>query len=231
MGERQWWGVTDPNRLLIFTRPRLSQRKQRLLSCALCRDLEGGSGGRLFWDIIRLAERWADGDHDPEAVAQAEATFWQLFDERHHTSTHDRISHCMHAMSCLSELDPLHLFVQPVPSGWGRLREIGRDVGDWWRLGVSYRKRQPLPQSWCGVIRDICGNPFCPVSADPGWLTSDVVALATGIYEERAFDRMPILADALQDAGCDNDDILNHCRQADEHVRGCWVVDLVMGKK
>jgi hypothetical protein len=67
---------------------------------------------------------------------------------------------------------------------------------------------------------------------DPAWLTSDVVALARGIYEERAFDRMPILADALQDAGCDNDDVLTHCRDASAtHVRGCWVVDLVLGKK
>ncbi|MBN9117823.1 MAG: hypothetical protein J0I06_01415 [Planctomycetes bacterium] len=82
-----------------------------------------------------------------------------------------------------------------------------------------------------GIFRDIFGNPFCPVAVEPSWLTSDVRALATGIYEDRAFDRMPILADALQDAGCDNDDILSHCRQPGEHVRGCWVVDLVLGKK
>lgn len=82
------------------------------------------------------------------------------------------------------------------------------------------------------LMRDIIGNPFRPVTTDPTWLTTDVVALATGIYEDRAFDRMPILADALQDAGCDNDDILNHCRNANQvHVRGCWVVDLVLGKE
>ena len=68
------------------------------------------------------------------------------------------------------------------------------------------------------------------LAADPAWLTSDVVALARGIYDERTFDRMPILADALQDAGCDSADILNHCRGAGPHVRGCWVVDLVLGK-
>jgi hypothetical protein len=66
---------------------------------------------------------------------------------------------------------------------------------------------------------------------DPAWRTSDVVLLAQGIYAERAFDRMPILADALQDAGCDNTDILAHCRDATApHARGCWVVDLVLGK-
>jgi len=81
------------------------------------------------------------------------------------------------------------------------------------------------------LLRDIFGNPFRPVACDASWLTSDVVALARGIYDDRAFDRMPILADALQDAGCDNDEVLNHCRDAAQvHVRGCWVVDLLLGK-
>jgi len=65
---------------------------------------------------------------------------------------------------------------------------------------------------------------------DPAWLTSTVVSLAEGIYAERAFDRLPILADALQDAGCENTDVLDHCRGPGPHVRGCWVVDLVLGK-
>ena len=64
----------------------------------------------------------------------------------------------------------------------------------------------------------MAGNPFRPITLNPSWLTSTVLALANGIYEEKAFDRMPILADALQDAGCDNEDILNHCRQPGEHV-------------
>ncbi|AWM42102.1 hypothetical protein C1280_02235 [Gemmata obscuriglobus] len=80
-------------------------------------------------------------------------------------------------------------------------------------------------------MRDIFGNPFRPVAADPAWLTSNITALVTGIYADRAFDRMPILADALQDAGCDNADILTHCRSEAQHVRGCWVVDLLLGKE
>lgn len=80
------------------------------------------------------------------------------------------------------------------------------------------------------LLRDIFGNPFRPVSVDPSWRPSTVLQLASGIYADRAFDRMPILADALQDAGCDNDDVLNHCRQTREHVRGCWVIDMILGK-
>jgi hypothetical protein len=81
------------------------------------------------------------------------------------------------------------------------------------------------------LLRDVFGNPFRPVALDPAWLTSDVLLLARGIYDDRAFDRMPILADALQDAGCDNGDVLTHCRDTNlVHVRGCWVVDLLLGK-
>jgi hypothetical protein len=85
---------------------------------------------------------------------------------------------------------------------------------------------------YTNLVRDIFGNPFRPVALDPAWLTSTVVALAEGIYAERAFDRMPILADGLQDAGCDNPDVLNHCRDASAtHVRGCWVIDLLTGRQ
>jgi hypothetical protein len=82
------------------------------------------------------------------------------------------------------------------------------------------------------LVHDIFGPlPFRSVSVDPAWLTSTVVALAEGIYQERAFDRLPILADALQDAGCDNVHVLNHCRSDGPHVRGCWVVDLLTGRE
>lgn len=80
-------------------------------------------------------------------------------------------------------------------------------------------------------LRDIFGNPFRSISFDVSWRTSTAVAIAQQMYESRDFSAMPILADALQDAGCDNDDMLNHCRAADGvHVRGCWVVDHVLDK-
>jgi hypothetical protein len=81
-------------------------------------------------------------------------------------------------------------------------------------------------------LHEVFGNPFRPTAFDPAWRTSDAIALAKGIYDDRAFDRMPILADALQDAGCDSDDILNHLRDPHAtHVRGCWALDLVLGKE
>ena len=82
------------------------------------------------------------------------------------------------------------------------------------------------------LLRDIFGNPFRTVAVDPKWLTwngGTVPAIARRIYDQRRFEDMPILADALEDAGCDNQDILTHCRQSGDHVRGCWVVALLLG--
>ena len=84
----------------------------------------------------------------------------------------------------------------------------------------------------CLLLRDVFGNPFRPVAFAPEWRTETALTLAGQMYESRDFSAMPILADALQDAGCDSEDILNHCRATNAtHVRGCWVVDLVLGKE
>jgi hypothetical protein len=93
---------------------------------------------------------------------------------------------------------------------------------------------QAEEQKQIDLLRDLFGNPFRPVTINPSllvWNDTTVVKLAEGIYKARAFDHLPVLADALDDAGCDNLDILNHCRQPAEHARGCWVVDLLLGKK
>jgi hypothetical protein len=81
----------------------------------------------------------------------------------------------------------------------------------------------------CRLIREFFSNGV-PPNPDPAWLTSSVVALARQMYDRRDFAPMPILADALQDAGCDHADVLAHCRAGGPHVRGCWVVDLLLGK-
>jgi hypothetical protein len=81
------------------------------------------------------------------------------------------------------------------------------------------------------LIRDIFGDPFPPPAFDPAWRTPDVTALATSIDDDRAFDRMPTLADALEKAGCHDPVILSHCRGLGAHVRGCWALDLILGKE
>jgi hypothetical protein len=81
----------------------------------------------------------------------------------------------------------------------------------------------------CRLLRDVFGNPFRPAVVEPGWLTGIVVGLARGILAERAFDRLPILADALEEAGCSEPEVLAHCRDDAPHVPGCWVIDTLLG--
>ncbi len=95
------------------------------------------------------------------------------------------------------------------------------------RAGLDVSERPMVARA---LVLCILANPFRPIALDPSWLTSNVLSLAQGIYHERAFDRLPILADALQDAGCENPEILAHCRSESPHARGCWVVDLLLGK-
>jgi hypothetical protein len=83
----------------------------------------------------------------------------------------------------------------------------------------------------CGLIRELFGNPFRPITLPSSWRSDTVLSLARQMYESRDFVAMPILADALQDAGCDSDDILEHCRGPGPHVRGCWVADRVLNKE
>ena len=84
------------------------------------------------------------------------------------------------------------------------------------------------------LLHDIFGNPFHPAPIEASWLKwhdATVPKIAQAIYDDRAFDRLPVLADALEEAGCTNAEILNHCRSEAPHVRGCWVVDWLLGKQ
>src|SRR5207302_7713865 len=81
------------------------------------------------------------------------------------------------------------------------------------------------------IVRQVAfSNPPRCVTIDLSWLTSNVLTLAEGIYQDQAFDRLPILADALEDSGCADRAILDHCRSDGDHIRGCWVVDLLLDK-
>jgi hypothetical protein len=98
---------------------------------------------------------------------------------------------------------------------------------------VSYGPGSPADSGsvLAGAVREVIRYPFHPIVFSPEWRTDTAVALAAQMYDSRDFSLMPILADALQDARCDSDDILDHCRGPGPHVRGCWVVDLVLGKE
>ena len=93
---------------------------------------------------------------------------------------------------------------------------------------LAARGRSDQQESQAGGVATAAGHH--PVALDPAWRTEAVVGLAAGVYADLAFERLPVLADALEDAGCANPDVLGHCRSAGPHARGCWVVDLILGK-
>jgi len=117
---------------------------------------------------------------------------------------------------------------------WGGL--LGRIVGRCWNVGKwiveDLRNEEYAPERMqTNLVREIFGNPFRRVDFLPEWRTDTALTLVRQMYESREFGAMPILADALQDAGCDSDELLNHCRDTNAtHVRGCWALDLVLGK-
>ncbi len=216
MTEAEWLAATDPKPMLEFLKGKASDRKLRLFSVAVARTV-WDQMNQAMRESVDVGELFADGVilRDEVVVAAKKLNQWGL-DRFHEAGGNWREAMTPETLSSFF------------------LAFLGHHPKTEWILmsGTVYyriasetnRLIQPT------LLREVFGNPFRPITLDPSWLTSKAVTLATCIYEEKAFDRMPILADALQDAGCDNEDILNHCRQPGEHVRGCFVVDLVLGK-
>jgi hypothetical protein len=130
----------------------------------------------------------------------------------------------MHAARLATESS---ITTQAGQASWYALRAAGYLAEDNQAAVVAHCRLQ------CDLLRDVFGNPFRPVSADPAWLRwndGTVRKMAQAFYEERAFERLPLLADALEDAGCDNADLLGHLCGPGPHVRGCWVVDALLRK-
>jgi hypothetical protein len=219
MTEQEWLAATDPMPMLEFLRRKVSDRKLRLFAVACCRRLWHLLPHELSRNAVDVAERLADGfatsaEQRAAALARPVGGGGWSFGAAVCTAGEPAI----HAV--MSVGDAQLLATAGTPS------HLQGERNPVWTRAVYDEAGRQVP-----LLRDIIGNPFRPVTLDPAWVTSTVTALARGMYESRDFCAMPILADALQDAGCDNQDILNHCRDGGPHVRGCWVVDLVLGKQ
>lgn len=212
MTEAEWNAYTNPQKLLAFLRGKVSDRKLRLFAVACCRQIWDRVTDERSRTSVTVAELFADGLATP---AELQRACHAAFDVSTTTAAAGGAAWAA-ASACASTSHPDIAL---------RIRGNG---GIAWT--AAYRAKSGPRLRQCVLLRDIVANPFRPVTVDPLWLTSNVAALAKRIYDERAFDSLPILADALEDAGCNNTDILNHCRGSGEHVRGCWVVDLILGK-
>ena len=225
MTESDWECSTDPQAMLSFLRERgTSERKLRLFAVACCRRVQDLLVPKLA-EALEVAERVAEGFVSPEVRKRfREISFhggWVM-----DPSTAHRRGPAKAAVS-----DALSRRAWDAAAGAARrvtsikALEEYKFNGQNWEVALATQAARLAE-----TVREILGNPLHPVPFDESWRTSDVVAIARGMYETRDFGAMPILADALQDAGCENTEVLEHCRGPVNHVRGCFVVDLVLGK-
>jgi hypothetical protein len=249
--EAEWLAATYPKTMLEFFRKKNCNRKLRLFAVACCRRLSDMLKPEQR-SQLETAESYADG-HIPED------DYFAAFSDPD-LAHYFRLSwphFCRFAVNSLGwPDDPTSAAATRWPANWTHNpEEDGVDcIARTARLAattVGYRETDtkgnaPTPgppyerlrlveiresASQTELLRDIFGNPFNPIRSELTWRTSTVIAIAHQMYESRDFSAMPILADALQDAGCEHEDILNHCRDEKRvHVRGCWVVDLVLGR-
>jgi hypothetical protein len=238
MKESRWLASTDIKALLLGLPESVSQRKRMLLACALCRRVWDALTDERSRRGVEAAERSADGEkpQDFESI-------WRAASDAHSEA----------AQRFRETTDPQKRNAAAIQSGaagavglsiWGveNWTEFNSPAALFGVAANSTRETastspefgQAERAAQVALVRCVLGNPFRPQAAAPAWLTwhdGMIPRLAREIYELRAFDHLPILADALEEAGCMDRELLEHCRLPGSHARGCWVVDLILGKK
>jgi hypothetical protein len=228
-------------------------RKLHLLAAALLRRIWAYLPSDHTRFAVEATEKFADGRTSADALAWARSQAARESGEWHWLArgSYDDYNLILHewgeCADCPACSGPVARYEYRVAKRGGILDGARRGIGEpaWTAAGVVFyvlaaecpvQRRDPegMAERWArqslfATIREVLGEDGTPDRLAPEWLTSDVLALARGTHRDQAFDRLPILADALQDAGCDDESVLWHCRRPGGHARGCWVVDLAMG--
>jgi hypothetical protein len=227
MTEAEWLACNDYQRFLKYLRGKTSDRKFRLVTVACCRTIWPFYRSERSKAAIEAAELFADGQitlselkafyNSASRVCTRAWKAWVAAGQIQYDAAYEVFRAASAARCvCLYEYRG-----KPFPAS-----DMAENaVWDVQQI-VGYKAMEPM-------FREVMGNPFRPITVDSSWLSwkgGTVSKLAQVIYEGRRFADLPILADALEEAGCDNTDILAHCRSGGEHVRGCWVVDLLLRK-
>jgi bacterioferritin-associated ferredoxin len=221
MTEQEWLKCTDLLKMLEFLRDNgsASDRKLRLFACGRCRVLWAEMVDERSKQAVEVAEAFADRrgvskkyrsmlrDQRNEAERLAIEAFYVAIKRvsREHP-------HAIASLSAVFAAGTNCISVEPY-------------------LRPGFHFIEPIKVA--SILRELFGNPFRPITLDPAWLTWHdglLVSMAQKMYDNRDFSDMPVLADALEEAGCMNPDILEHCRSGGEHVRGCWVIDALLGR-
>jgi hypothetical protein len=245
--EEEWLAADCPGRLLDYlwqrggpARSRVGRRKLRLFACACCRrtwHLLGEDGVR---QALETCERYADGRASNGQRRQVRSLVRAAANREEPLAVSFALWGVWYAAqaTAIQAAGGAHSFasnalLQEVMEGEGRSLTVHESR----RLCGAFIRAE-----WClqtRLLREIFGNPFRPVPLDPHWLTwggGTIPKLARDVYEDRRLpegtldrDRLAVLADALEEAGCTEADLLGHLRGPDPHVRGCWAVDLFLG--
>jgi hypothetical protein len=231
MKEADWLSCTDPQRMRAYLAGIASDRKLRLFDCACCRRLWEALSP-LARRAIEVAEDFADGVADVAILRAAhKALSGDLGAVNYSLGFGNAVSA---AFGAARPPDKGYYpgWVFPMAAEAARYEGFHKAVASGRRsLPPGLKEAEEVAQA--ALLRELFGNPFRPVTVAPAvlcWNDGTVVRLARAISEERAWDRMPVLADALEDAGCDGEDLLAHCRGG-EHARGCFVVDAILGNQ
>jgi hypothetical protein len=229
MTEEEWLACEDGDALLKYLRDKATDRKLRLLGVDSCRRIWHLLQDERSRKAVEAVEQFADGVVSESALEDAQRAAYAAYYARCN-GPHDDAAF---AASNVCIKGSWH--ASTLATGYAAYAIKNRQMAIESESPAHHVQERVLREQKtvsARVIREVFGNPFRPVAFDPVWRTSDVMLLAEGIYAERAFERMPILADAIQDAGGDSADILAHLRDATAtHVRGCWALDLVLGKE
>jgi hypothetical protein len=242
----EWDACTDADRMLYSIGLWANTRKLRLFACACCRRVSDYMTDERSRKGVEVAERYADGLATAQELESARAgtgaawnavmgPAWDRYMAARaaHFACLDEAQHFLHArrealgvIRWSTALD--------APSQAEEAERHARYLNQEGPLYYAPQREEAVASeiaAQVSLLRDIFGNPFGPPPAlDASWLLPPVRALAQPIYEQRAFGRMPELADALEQAGCANAELLAHCRSPGPHARGCWVVDLRLNK-
>jgi len=241
MTEAEWMTCTTPGPMLQCLRGRVSERKLRHFACACCQRVWHLLVDPRSRRAVEVAEGYADGQV-PEEVrevvhTQARAARDALREHKR-TSSEPGLSaaYAAAAAAVMTVTDKTHID-HPTAEDFDVFAVASIHVAFAVASSRTIDGLSPDPlrleelRGHCQLLRDIVGNPFRSAHVDHAWLTGPVIALGSQMYEEVSFESLPLLGDALEGAGCTDADILRHCREPGEHVRGCWVVDLVLGRE
>lgn len=236
-----WLTATNPYPMFDYLGRSVSPRKLRLFGIACCRRIWKLMPDDECREAVILAERLVEGEasaDDAERLCNRLKVEYLALCDR--LGTQDKDAHvrlwCIGAAKNLLQADERYLQDAPIRAGDADLLRVWNSassaVGHYYVQWVGGPPPDELYQEYqaqTDLLREILGNPLRPVAFDRSWRTEAAVALARGVHVDRAFDRLPVLADALEDAGCADADLLGHCRGMGSHLRGCWAVDQVLG--